>query len=362
MRKVFTTLLITLMVFSLAACKKKEEGPTYDYDFVDYLDIVYIGPNEFADLEITLKDFDSDDFKSDTEFIKIKKFMNELYPFIVADKNANLTNGDTINIGISSEYENTNTDLNINLGVHTYQVQGLKDAVYYDLFDTDTVSFYGLEGTKDVLYKINEKSTLSQNIKDNLTYTISIDTDEVEEKISVMSIKASLKDSFLKTTKYSDTETYFKSLGYIVDVETEKALKNTISNNEFESITDVDTVKAQISEKIKEQGDIDNYQFSELSNVQKTEKAYTYDIIAKYVNGEKVAYVEFESKLAYLDGEIKYLSFNKLKTVNERFATEALDKNELLFTFNTFIIEEESEPEETTTIETETTATEEAKQ
>ena len=359
MKKLLTTLLITFMIFGMAACKKKEEGPTYDYDFVDYLNITYVGPNEFADLDISLKDFDADDFESDTEFIKIKKFMNTLYPYVVADKTSNLANGDVITIGISTDYEGVVNELNMNLGVHTYQVDGLKDAVYYDLFEADTVSFYGLEGTSDVLYKINEKSTLSQNIKDNLTYSISIDTDEVEEKLSIMTIKASLKDSFLKTTKYSDTETYFKSLGYIVDVEGEKALKNTVSNKAFETITDTDIVKTQLIEKIKEQGDIDNYQFSELSNVQKTQKAYTYDIVAKYVNGEKTAYVEFESKLAYLDGEIKYLSFNKLKTVNERFATEALDNNELLFTFNTFIIEEEPEttdvPAETVETTTENT-------
>ena len=349
MKKIFTTLLVALMVFSLTACKKKEEGPVYDYDYIDYLDIVYVGPNEFADLEISLKDFDSDDFESDTEYIKIKKFMTNLFPFITADNTENLSNGDVINIGINSEYERTDTDLNINLGVHTYQVQGLNEAIYLDLFDSNVVTFYGLTGTADVLYKMGDKSVLTQEVKDNLNYTITIDTEEVEEKSSIMSVKASLSDSFLRTTRYSDTETYFKSLGYIVDVESERALKNTVSNKAFEQITDTDIVKNQLEEKIKAQGDIDGYEYAEISNVQKTSKAYIYDIIVKYVNGEKVAYVEYESKLAYIDGEIRYLSFNKTRTVNERFATEALDDNELLYTFNSLIIEEETPVEETET-------------
>ena len=346
-KKILTTSLVALMIVGLSACKEKEpEGPIYDYDFTDYLDISYVGPNEFADLEISLKEIDSDDFDSDTEFIKIKKFMTNLFPYVVASKTSEITNGDVIQVGISSEYTEGTGDLNINLEVHSFEVNNLPDAVYYDLFDNDTVTFYGLEGTSDVLYKVNQKSTLSQNIKDNLSYTVTIDTDEVEAKVSVMSIKATLKDSFLKTTKYSDTETYFKSLGYIVDLEGEKALKETVSYKDFEQLTDKELIKEQLSEKIKEQGDIDGYTFSEISNVQKTQKAYTYDIVTKYVNGDKVAYVEFETKLAYLNGEIKYLSFNKLKTINERFATEALDNCELLFTFDTFKIEEE-EPETT---------------
>ena len=356
LKKFFTIALVALMIVGLSACKEKEpEGPVYDYDFTDYLDISYIGPNEFADLEISLKDIDSDDFSSDTEFIKIKKFMTNLFPYIVASKTSEITNGDVIQVGISSEYGDGAGDLNINLEVHSFEVNNLPDAIYYDLFDSDTVTFYGLEGSSDVLYKINQKSTLSQNIKDNLTYTVTIDTEEVEEKVSVMSIKASLKDSFLKTTKYSDTETYFKSLGYIVDLEGEKALKETVSYKDFEQLTDKDLIKEQLSEKIKEQGDIDGYTFSELLNVQKTQKAYIYDLVAKYVNGDKVAYVEFETKLAYLNGEIKYLSFNKLKTVNERFATEALDNCELLFTFDTFKIEEEPEATDAPVETTETT-------
>lgn len=356
MKKILTTLLIVLMFVGLAACKEKEpEGPTYDYDFVDYLNISYIGPNEFADLDISLKEINSDDFESDADFIKIKKFMNNLFPYVIANKTSELTNGDQLQIGISSEYEGGNGDLNINLDVHTYTVEGLPDAAYYDLFSEDTVTFYGLEGTSDVLYKVNQKSTLSQNIKDNLTYTITLDTDTVEEEVSVMTIKASLKDSFLKTTKYSDTETYFKSLGYIVDVDGEKALKETVTNKAFEQLSDKDLIKNQLTERIKEEGDVDGYTFVELNNVQKTDKDYIYDIITKYEKGDKVAYVEYETKLAYVDGEIKFLSFNKLRTVNEKFVTEALEGNEILFTFDTFKIVEE-EPEASPEATPETTA------
>lgn len=231
----------------------------------------------------------------------------------------------------------------------------MPDAAYYDLFGEDTVTFYGLEGTSDVLYKVNQKSTLSQNVKDNLTYTITLDTDTVEEKVSVMTIKATLKDSFLKTTKYSDTETYFKSLGYIVDVDGEKALKETVTNKAFEQLSDKDLIKNQLTERIKEEGDVDGYAFAELNNVQKTDKDYIYNIITKYEKGDKVAYIEYETKLAYVDGEIKFLSFNKLRTVNEKFVTEALEGNEILFTFDTFKIVEE-EPETTPEATPEATA------
>lgn len=349
MKKLLTGLLVVGMLVGLVGCQKKPQEPEYDYYFMNYIDYEFVGPSEFADLKISLKEFTSKDFETDADFIKVKKYMNELFPYIVASKTTNIANADKITIGISDKFEGIDSDVKMDLTPYEFEVSNLEVAKYLDLTSEDIVVFYGLGGTNKVLPEFKKDCPLPQEVQDNLIYDITIDNSKATPFISVMSIDISLNPEFLQETKYSTMEDYFKSLGYIVDSHAEMTLKDGATESYLTAKYDEDAMKEWLDNKLKEEGNIDNYQFVSTINFQKTKTPFVYQIVAKYQSGDKVAYVVYEAELVrLLRDPIRVLSWNKIKTIGEDQIHNVLEGNSMVYdySYRDFTIIEETPAEE----------------
>lgn len=357
MKKLLTGLLIVGMFLGLSACKQKPQEPTYDYNFMDFVNYDFVGPSEFADLKLSLKEFTSKDFSSDTEYIKVKKYMNELMPYVLASKTSEISNGDMITIGISEDFKGIDSELKFDLTPYQFEVSNLKEATYLDLAGDTVVDFYGVSGTDQVIASIVKDCKLPKEVQENLRYDITIDTNKVIPYVSIMDINISLDNTFLQNTKYSTMEDYFKSLGYIVESHSEQTLKLYVEDKDLLAAKKSDAMRQLLNEKLQEAGDIDNYEFVSVVNFQTTKTPYLYNFVAKYQSGEKIAYVLYESKMVYLlDDSVQFLTLSKQRTVDEKYVAEPLEGNKMVYTYNEddFKIEEPEVAEKETVEETET--------
>lgn len=357
-KRIFLALMVVLLLFT--GCSKKEETPTYKYDYINYLDAKLIGPNGYATLDITIRDFTASEFESETDFIAVKKLMTSIKENLVVTKTEGLANGDVIQFGIGESFDTSLVgDLSINLGVHEMTVASLTDPKALDVFDDKNVVFYGLEGTSKVYYYYPNTSNFTQEMKDNIKYSITADDSVVQKDKTVLSLSLSLSNDLLNSSSdYGTEERYFLANGYVTVLEGEKTLKNIVSESALEKV-DKDTLKASLEEQLKEEGNINDYTLSQVVSVQKPEEDFKYFVVALYTKEDKQVYIRFDVSMAYVNNEIVYYSVNKGATTEDRYANEAMENCELMYTYNVFELIEEPEEEaevenveETTTDET----------
>ena len=166
-----------------------------------------------------------------------------------------------------------------------------------------------------------ETSTFSAELKENLEYSISPQTDDkLEINSTILSITAKLSDELLLNpdTDYKTTDMYFKKHGYVVNLSGEKVLRNIVMPINFEQVDHqliLDTLKDRLSEEPITVGEI-NYYFERVGSVQqlkdqKEGKAFEYIVMAEYsdANGQP-AYFRLNVKMVYFNSKIIILSYN----------------------------------------------------
>lgn len=348
MKKIFILLLCFLC---LTGCKKEiEEDPvvTYDYDFLDYINLNFVGPDGYAELDITISDFTAKDFKSEEDYIKVKKLITTLFPSIKASKSENLTNGDVIQVGITSGFDTSQTgDLNINLNVHEIEVNGLPDPKTISLFDENNIVFYGLSGTSKVYYYYPSSSLLTNEMKDNLIYDIQIDDQTVQKDKTVLTLKAKLNQDLLESDeKYGTENRYFGAQGYITELSDEKILKTVVYESAFAN-ADKKVIRDALEPQIKEVG-VDGYDFQQIMSIQKTKTPFKYYVVAKYAKETKEIYIKYSVSMAYVDNSLAVYSLSRESTTDIAFTTKAYEDCEIVHQYEVFEIVEEAEETETT--------------
>lgn len=333
-------LIVMLCLLTLVACKKPEqETHVYKFDFIDYLDIDLIGPDGYAVLDINIADFSVKDFANESDYITIKKAMNVLYDSIIPSKTENISNGDVIQIGITNTFNVEELNgLDINLNVHEFTINSLLPAKVMELFNEENVVFYGLEDTKEVYYYFPRTSALTKEMEENIKYDISIDDEKVALNKTVLSLSVSLNEELLDSnTRYQTEQRYFLANGYITELEGEKTLKVIVKDKEMEKATgeELRMVLEEVAEK-----EVDKYELDQVVSFHKGEKPFEYFAVYKYTKDEKNVFIKYRLYMAYVNKEITVFSCNKEHTVDEAFATQALDNTTLLETWTNFIIEE----------------------
>lgn len=285
----------------LSGCGKKAEsqipnadrGTNYQYDMMDYLDVECFGPNGKGIIQVVPKDYTADDFPDEKSYIAVKKYMDYLNlsyvpgednssSHIYLDRTMDLSNGDIVTIGISSGGNFTyDTDLSINTENYQYVVTGLTDGKDIDLFNDDSVCFYGLEGTNSIGWvRSRNTSTLPQEIQDHIGYTATLsnqNSTDLREKETIIEVTASLDQDFLMSSDppYYNTDIYMLKHDYNYTLEEETVLDAVIS-----PITFGEMINPQVEDALMEKfaGTTVNtysstYTIDRIGNIQQEERA-----------------------------------------------------------------------------------------
>lgn len=358
-KKMFLMLCICLLLFT-GCSKKEDEEVVYDYDYINFLDFKTIGPNGYATLDITLKDFSAADCLSETDYIAVKKVMNSVIDNLGNSGIENLSNGDVVTIGINSDFDTSLLEgLNIYVGTHQITISDLAEPKALDLFDEKNVVFYGLEGTGRVYSYFPNTSEFSNEVKENIKYNITVDDNVVNENKTVITLEASLNNNLLNSSSdYQTTERYFLANGYITTTADERTLKKVVKEADMDKATKAE-LKKIIEEQIAKNG-VDEYTFQQIVSIQKAEEEFTYYAVATFKNSDnKTIYVKYSMEMVYVNNEINILSFDRVSTVEEKYATDAFEDATMMYTFDVFeIIEDEPVVEEKTEELTEDTVEE----
>lgn len=343
-------LMCLLLMLSLVGCQK-EEKIVYDYIFTNYLSVEVLGPDGYGRLYLDIKDFDAKEFKTEEDFIAIKKLMPEILKNTYVSKTENIKNGDTIEIGLNADYVYQGK-LNIDLTPKSFVVNTLKAPEKIDLFDPVNVVFYGLEGTDKILTYFPKSSNFTDEVKENISYDISIDEKEVHENKTIITAEAELKESLLDTDeRYKSIVDYFIVNGALPITEKEFTLKEIVKEKDFESLTK-STVENKLSKIVEENiPEISGYKYDGLVSVKKnTTNNFRYYIIAAYQKEDSVSYVKIRADLAYVDGDIVIYDLTRESSIRldeEISNTEDLFDFEYNFSIESEELEDEPKPTET---------------
>ena len=255
-KKLLKTILAATMILGMVGCGSRNKEPAepnanrktegYDYDFIDYIDIKAYGPDGKGILEVTPKNYTAADFRSEQEYIAIKKLMDELnlsYIQGVENKKSNiyisnvtnLSNGDVIQVGITEKWKGS-TDLNINLNTYDFVVDTLTEGQDIDLFNDESVIVYGLKDTNQVFaQKTPKTATLPKEIEDHIQYQVSTTETNLVENVSIVNITATMDEEFLTNpdNPYYNIDIYLKKHGYDFVSQTQTVVDKVITPLEF---------------------------------------------------------------------------------------------------------------------------------
>lgn len=276
MKKIYVLLITALVLFTLSACKKKEPEPeviVHDYYFQDYIDVKIFGADGYAIAKYYPKEFDVKDFKTEEDYIKVRKVMNNMIDKIAFTKNAGLTNGETIYYGTTKDFKLTE-DIDICLDPVPITIEGLPEVKDVDIFGPNVATFYGLEGTNKVVYEFPKINDLPEEILNNLSYRISIDTSKVEANTTVLRMTAEISNELLRQYDCSSTEEFFVVKGYNVTTKGEKVLRNIVTPIVF-SNNNKGAIRTKLNEALKVYLENKGVNYYEVASVQQSR--YTSD-------------------------------------------------------------------------------------
>lgn len=385
MKKFFLTLCVLLLCsLCLTACSSDEEdgtlnsgrGTDYQYDFLQLIDIKLYGSEGAGFIEVSPKDLSVDDFDSESEYIAVMRAVESLGLYVGPDStkttyltvspNGGLSNGDVVTLSIEG-FDGTISGITLNLESYSFVVSGLGTATVVDLFDSSIVTFFGLEGTTEVYYQINDGSSLSSEILDNLVYTVSTTATSLEEGKTILDVTATLDETFLTTgddPAYT-TYVYFGRRGMLASQTSEKVLMTVISPIDFDEVDSEALMESLISYLNSQTITLSGQEviFKSLGTLQQYYESsnsynpYTYTItFTVEVEGEERC-LSVDLKIVELDGEYLILERSgNYKTATSAYCSSAFTEMTMIINFNSIVtIGEEVEVNEEDLIEEDVT-------
>lgn len=332
MKKYILCTLTLLLLFCFSSCGSKSN---YNYTLGDFIDYELEGTNGRGRIGLTINYPNQDDFSNSEDYDKAKEYINELFSNIEISKEADIQNGDEIVISVNKDFKKKKTNFKMDLSPFSFEVSGLEEAKHLDLFGEEVVKFYALVETEKVVPIFSRDCPLSKEIQDNLIYDISLSTARPAPLISDMDIDANLNEDFLKKTDYSNIEEYFESIGYIVETHSTQKLEEYFLDKELLVAEKSEDMENILNNKLSELGNVDGYNFVGVASFQKTNTTFLYNIVAKYQNGDNIAYILFETEMAYhINEEVIFITLNNLGIVDSKYASEALEGNKLIYTYD----------------------------
>lgn len=340
-KKILSVLTVLLVLTALSACNANQgRGDKYTYDFKDFMNIEIFGPEGEAYIQITPKEISVADFSSEDEFIKVKKVIDQLnLSYIPGSNNSSgltVSKGDHIRTGdmivikpttslLSSDKIELAKSIDLNIEQYDYVVEKLPETKKIDLFSTDIVNFYGLI-TNEVVYVVNKDNpNISDEIKDNLVYKVTLSDKEVKEGQTIMTVQTGLKDELIKNNNYYNLGIYYAKHNLSVQYSTEKVLNKVVNPINFDNLNEKsrELIRKTLYKYIKNNID---YNIENIANIQqlasqKGDDPYKYYVIFTTLDAENVQRVyRAEIKLLQIsDEQLEVLSFEKIENIPETY-------------------------------------------
>lgn len=340
-KKILSVLTVLLVLTALSACSANQgRGDKYTYDFKDFINIEIFGPEGEAYIQITPKEYSVADFSSEEEYIKVKKVIDQLNLYyipgantsggLVVTKSDHIKTGDMITIKLntsllSNDKATLAQSIDLNVEQYDYVVESLPETKKIDLFSSDIVRFYGLI-TNEVVYVVNKDNpNISDEIKDNLVYKVTLSDKEVKEGQTIMTVQTGLKDELIKNNNYYNLGIYYAKHNLSVQYSTEKVLNKVVNPIDFNNLNKKsrELIRKTLYKYIKENLD---YNVEEVCNIQQLNSQgendpYKYYIIYTTLDGENVQRVyRTEMKLLFINNEeLEVLSCDKTENIPDTY-------------------------------------------
>ena len=340
-KKILSVLTVLLVLTALSACNANQgRGDKYTYDFKDFMNIEIFGPEGEAYIQITPKEYSVADFSSEEEFIKVKKVIDQLNLYYIPGANTSggivVTKGDHIKTGdmitiklntslLSNEKVSLAQSIDLNIEQYDYVVEKLPETKKIDLFSTDIVNFYGLI-TNEIVYVVNKDNTsISDEIKNNLIYKVTLSDKEIKEGQTIMTVQTGLKDELIQSNNYYNLRIYYAKHNLSVEYSTEKVLNKIVKPIDFDNLNDKskELIRKTLYKYIKDNVD---YNVENIANIQqltsqKDNDPYKYYVIFTTLDAENVQRVyRSEIKLLQIsDEQLEILSFEKVENIPETY-------------------------------------------
>lgn len=236
----------------------------HEFDIADYINISDFGENGDGYVKVTEKDFDADDFKSDADYIAVKKTLDQMNLNCIAGPseesnssssvaikmtdNTHISNGDKAVISFSKP-DKKYADMCFDKIVYT--VSNLKSLNQIDFFSPQNVVVFALP-TGDLKTCV-KGNAMDRELRDAISYSASYeDPDEkIEQGKSVVDVQASLSDDFRNANpQYPDLKEYLAEHGQKAKTSKSFVLKNLISTVNWDTV-DRDELKALLTNVIE---------------------------------------------------------------------------------------------------------------
>ena len=374
-------LCVGLMLTSFSGCKMKtqEKDKTdpdyivneyrttdgYTYDWIDFVDIEVYGSDGVAYVEVTTKDIKASDFNSDADYISIKSVLDSLNLNYVAGGNnsgskltvspdSNLSVGDVVTLSLSST---SGIDSNLGLNVQSYEfkVPELNSANKLELFSASNVTFYGLADTDEIYYTYPKNTKFSEELQENLEYSIKADSDELATDKTILTISVEMDSNFLRANNYPSLAQYLSRFGYEAsEYSIQTVLHNLASPINFDTVMKSKVTDALFEvikeDEIAKEGTSNLNQICSIHKLDRDSDNYTLYVVYQDVNSDgDVFYYRRQFRACYLNDEVIVLSINNSDTTKEEYASNPYEGGQIVL--NNTIIEntEEEVPEETET-------------
>lgn len=376
--KILNILFATLCLVSITGCKMKtqqgdkndpnyvinenRDSSGYKYDWIDFIEYTIYGSDGSAYIEVTPKELKSSDFESDEDFIEIQALIEKLElnytpsstssgSKLSVSPGSNLSTGDVVTLSLKSSVDSS---LSVYTGDYEIRVPELDASKPIDLFSSDLVTFYGIESDKiEMGYQVvGDSITYPEELLDNLTYSISYtNVSEIEKDKTVVTVSASLNESFMKENGYNSLAYYLNKLGYAVETTEKQVVIHEIANQiNFNTVKKADVVSAlfdAINEaEIAADGKSNLNQICSVHKLNKDTDINTYYVVYQDMNSDgETFYFRRQFRAVDLNGQIIILTTYNSEQTQEQYATSNYENGEIVL--DNMVVEQEAEKEST---------------
>ncbi len=219
-QKAIFACLLFLTVGCSSTTEEVEEVVTdrlanYTYDFINYVNLGLEGANGYGEISaLTLKSVSQSDFDSEEDYVQVKQFLAGAT--VSASTTSKLTNGDTVEIKISSSYTISEEYASLlNIDTYTYTIEDLPDGILIDLKNDFNFTIYAFEDITSATAKEEINSSYSMRI---IAVPDFNDTEELATSfLDTLRISATTDDNIYEVNESILSITYGFTVDSIID-------------------------------------------------------------------------------------------------------------------------------------------------